>query len=86
VFDEDLGGQALLRFADDDDASDLACGVAGAVGARVVDDDQLIRRTALRQHRVQARRQPSALVVSADDDADGDWTAIQALSRILYSW
>ena len=47
-------------------ASDLG----GPVPARVVDHDDLVGQAALRQERVQARRDEPFLVMGTDDDAD----------------
>ena len=42
----------------------------GAVRARVVDDDQLVRGTRLREHRVEAGSECRLFVPGTDDDAE----------------
>lgn len=46
--------------------------VAGSVGARVVDDEQFVRRTRLCEQGMEARRKVGSFIVGADDHAHAE--------------
>lgn len=62
--------QAFSWLGDDPHPGDGAGDGRGVIGARIVDEQNLVRATRLRQERVQARRHIGRFVVGTDDDGD----------------
>jgi hypothetical protein len=60
-----------MGLVDDSNARNRARDLGGSIVAGIVNDQDLVRGAALCKQRVQARSHEALLVVSANDDADG---------------